>query len=138
MEPQNRRQFLKQLGSGSGVVFATPYLTGIARAAGVGAENLLRQKIEHVVVIFQENRSFDHYFGTFQPKNGRRVVNLLNAQGQLDPRFIGLQKNPAGIAYDSLPPARATKRSILPLWISAIMRKKRCLGSQCTLPLAGM
>lgn len=103
VEPQNRRQFLKQLGSGSGVVFATPYLTGVARAAGVSAENLLRQKIEHVVVIFQENRSFDHYFGMFQPKNGRRVVNLLNVQGQLDPRFIGLQKNPAGIAYDSLP-----------------------------------
>ena len=103
MERQNRRQFLKRLGLGSGAVVAAPHLLGVARAAGVSGESLLRQKIEHVVVIFQENRSFDHYFGTFQPKNGQQVVNLLDGQGQLDPRFLGLQKNPAGIAYDNLP-----------------------------------
>jgi len=31
---------------------------------------LLRQKVKYVFVIFQENRSFDHYFGTYPGANG--------------------------------------------------------------------
>ncbi|MDR3465459.1 MAG: alkaline phosphatase family protein [Xanthobacteraceae bacterium] len=31
---------------------------------------LLRQRVKHVFVIFQENRSFDHYFGTYPGANG--------------------------------------------------------------------
>ncbi len=31
---------------------------------------LLRQKIRYVFVLFQENRSFDHYFGTYPGANG--------------------------------------------------------------------
>jgi phospholipase C len=31
---------------------------------------LLRQRIKYVFIIFQENRSFDHYFGTFPGANG--------------------------------------------------------------------
>jgi len=41
--------------------------------------------IQHVVVIFGENESFDHYFGTYP--------NALNAPGQ--PRFIALPNTPA-------------------------------------------
>ena len=44
---------------------------------------LARQKINHVVIIMQENRSFDHYFGTFpgaegipQDENGEFTVCL--------------------------------------------------------------
>jgi phospholipase C len=32
--------------------------------------DLARQKIQHVVIIMQENRSFDHYFGTFPGAEG--------------------------------------------------------------------
>src|SRR5581483_2917711 len=37
-----------------------------------GALNLLqaREKVKHVVIIMQENRSFDHYFGTFPGADG--------------------------------------------------------------------
>src|ERR1700690_2489694 len=31
---------------------------------------LLRQKVKYVFVIFQENRSFEHYFGTYPGANG--------------------------------------------------------------------
>ena len=31
---------------------------------------LLRQQVKYVFVIFQENRSFDHYFGTYPGANG--------------------------------------------------------------------
>src|SRR5689334_8541054 len=33
------------------------------------------QKIEHVIVIMQENRSFDHYFGTFPGADGIPMKN---------------------------------------------------------------
>jgi phospholipase C len=44
-------------------VFQTP-LTTSAKIA------LLRQKVKYVFVLFQENRSFDHYFGTYPGANG--------------------------------------------------------------------
>jgi phospholipase C len=34
--------------------------------------------IKHVIVIIGENRSFDHVFATYQPKNGQTVSNLLS------------------------------------------------------------
>jgi phospholipase C len=34
--------------------------------------------IKHVIVIIGENRSFDHVFATFKPKNGQTVSNLLS------------------------------------------------------------
>jgi phospholipase C len=34
--------------------------------------------IEHVIVVFGENRSFDHVFGTFVPRDGQTVHNLLS------------------------------------------------------------
>ncbi len=101
MARQNRRQFLKQLALGGGAVIAAPNLVRAGPAGG--GEMQLRQKIQHIIVCFQENRSFDHYFGTFAPKSGQHVVNLLDAKGKLDQRFTGLQKNPAGIAYRDLP-----------------------------------
>ena len=43
-------------------VNASPYTTATLDAA--------RNKIQHVVVIMQENRSFDHYFGTYPGADG--------------------------------------------------------------------
>ena len=40
-------------------------------------EALIRLRVKHVFIIFQENRSFDHYFGTFPGADG-----LFNADGQ--------------------------------------------------------
>jgi phospholipase C len=37
-----------------------------------------RSPIKHVVVIVGENRTFDHVFATYQPKNGEKVDNLLS------------------------------------------------------------
>jgi phospholipase C len=34
--------------------------------------------IKHVIVIYGENRSFDHFFATYQPKSGETVDNLLS------------------------------------------------------------
>src|SRR3981081_4434248 len=34
--------------------------------------------IKHVIIIIGENRTFDHIFGTYKPKNGQHVDNLLS------------------------------------------------------------
>jgi phospholipase C len=103
MSDITRRSFLRGIGLAAGSALAAPYVVGTARASGVSFRQQLRHKIEHIVVIFQENRSFDHYFGTFRPTNGQRVANLLDQESHIDQRFFGLQKNPAGIPYPTLP-----------------------------------
>jgi phospholipase C len=63
----------------------------------------LRENVDHIVVIYQENRSFDHYFGAYQPGQGAVVEGLLDGGGQIDGRFEGLQRNAAGVPYQFLP-----------------------------------
>src|ERR1700736_5397610 len=48
--------------------------------------------IKHVIVVLAENSSFDHAFGTFRPREGQRIANLLskgivNADGTPGPNF---------------------------------------------------
>src|SRR5262245_55132831 len=48
--------------------------------------------IEHLVVVIPENRSYDHTFGTYVPRHGQSVSNILskgivNADGTPGPNF---------------------------------------------------
>jgi phospholipase C len=48
--------------------------------------------IKHVVVVIGENRTFDHIYGTYRPKNGHTISNLLskgivNPDGSPGPNF---------------------------------------------------
>lgn len=98
---QSRRSFLRTTG---GLAAAASFASPAWAAGGVPDLQGLRQKIDHVVVIYQENRSFDHYFGTYRnPQGGHAVNNLLNAQGVVDAKFTNMQRNPEGIAYNYLP-----------------------------------
>ena len=45
-------------------------LDGSSGDAPFGADGATHGKIQHVIVIMQENRSFDHYFGTFPGAEG--------------------------------------------------------------------
>ena len=65
----DRRRFL-QLAGGS--VATTMLSDSIARAAGIPANRATRslQDVEHVVVLMQENRAFDHYFGVMRGVRG--------------------------------------------------------------------
>jgi phospholipase C len=65
----NRRRFMQLAG---GTAAASGLSTSIARAAEIPANRrtgTLRD-VEHVVVLMQENRSFDHYFGTLRGVRG--------------------------------------------------------------------
>jgi phospholipase C len=65
----NRRRFLKIAG---GSIAATMLSDSIARAAAIPANRATQSlnDIEHVVVLMQENRSFDHYYGVLRGVRG--------------------------------------------------------------------
>ncbi|MDD1616051.1 MAG: phospholipase C, partial [Methylococcaceae bacterium NSP1-2] len=70
---QTRRQFLFSLAtfSGAGLGHAT-YPSLIQRALAIKAKYRTGtiQDVEHIVILTQENRSFDHYFGTLNGVRG--------------------------------------------------------------------
>jgi phospholipase C len=69
MQNVNRRRFL-QLAGGS--VAATMLSDSIAKAVTIPANRRTRslKDVEHIVVLMQENRSFDHYYGVMRGVRG--------------------------------------------------------------------
>jgi phospholipase C len=65
----NRRRFLQLTG---GTAAFSALSTSIARAAAIPANHRTGsiRDVEHIVVLMQENRSFDHYFGTLRGVRG--------------------------------------------------------------------
>ena len=43
-----------------------------------GGDNKTKSPIKHVIVIMGENRTFDHVFATYEPREGEHVDNLLS------------------------------------------------------------
>ena len=70
MTPKPRRDFLK-LAAGSAFA-AWAGSRAIADALAVPAHDATRsiRDVEHVVILMQENRSFDHYFGALRGVRG--------------------------------------------------------------------
>jgi len=102
-------------------------------AAAEDREHRTRTPIQHVIVIIGENRSFDHVFATYKPRQGESVSNLLskgivNEDGTPGPNFSlasqssaddsstdGFQLNPSGnLPYSVLPPVLAGGYSTAP------------------------
>ena len=76
----DRRSFLKSISSGA-LAAACP--SSIARALAIPANNRTGtiRDVEHIVILMQENRAFDHSFGTLNGVRGfgdPRVVRLPN------------------------------------------------------------
>ena len=69
MRAVSRRRFLELAGGG---VAATMLSDSIARALAIPANRSTRslRDVEHIVVLTQENRSFDHYFGVMRGVRG--------------------------------------------------------------------
>src|SRR5262245_14903135 len=74
----DRRTFLKLIGLPALMAGMPP---SIARALAVPADSRTRSiaDVQHIVILMQENRSFDHYFGT-----------LRGVRGFSDPRVMRL------------------------------------------------
>ena len=78
----DRREFLKLLTSAAA---AAGFPASIARALSLRANNRTGtiNDVEHIVILMQENRAFDHYFGTLRGVRGfgdPRAVNLPNGK----------------------------------------------------------
>ncbi len=66
-----RRRLLGQAAIGAGGVIASSILPpALARAAAAGPRSGSVANVKHVVIQMQENRSFDHYFGTLAGVRG--------------------------------------------------------------------
>src|SRR4051812_38182400 len=66
---QDRRKFLKAVGAGA---LAAAFPASIRRALAIPARHRTGTlaDVEHIVFLMQENRSFDHYFGTLRGVRG--------------------------------------------------------------------
>jgi len=53
-------------------------IANLGAPLSVAAQNKAVTPIKHVIVIIGENRTFDHVYGTFKPKHGQTVDNLLS------------------------------------------------------------
>lgn len=67
---QDRRTFIQSLMAGGGA--ASAFMPSIARALSIGPDQRTGtiQDVQHVVILTQENRSFDHYFGAMNGVQG--------------------------------------------------------------------
>lgn len=97
MTDTGRRRLL-QAGVAAGL---SPLLPSIARAAAIAphAQTRSLQDLQHIVVFMQENRSFDHYFGTLPGVRGfgdRFVVPAPPLAAGNAPRSVWLQPDASG------------------------------------------
>ena len=101
MKNTDRREFMKLLGMGT---VAGSLNTNIARALGIAANNRTRsiRDVEHIVVLMQENRPFDHHFGTLKGVRGfndpRAVKIHLPLQSGTGSTLASVFLQPAGAA----------------------------------------
>jgi phospholipase C len=111
MNNLDRRRFMQIMGSGA-LVAALP--GSISKALAISANNRTGTiaDVEHIVILTQENQSFDHYFGTLNGVRGfsdPRAVNLPNG------RPVWFQPNipdTLGFGIAELPPFRINSSSL--------------------------
>ncbi len=98
-----RREVLRDAGiAGLGMTALGSGVDGlIARAAAAGPSSGSLKDIQHVVILIQENRSFDHYVGTL---SGVRGFGDKKGRGAFDQRGVnGKTLHPFHLASDCLP-----------------------------------
>jgi phospholipase C len=87
---------------------------GVPTPAAAQTRKTAASPIQHVIILFGENRSFDHVFATYKPKPGETVSNLLSkgiidAQGNPGPNYaLSAQYNAVDTNTFSLTPANKT------------------------------
>ena len=79
----------------SGVVAAMPVYSADPDAATDQLKTAT--PIKHVIVVIGENRTFDHVYGTYKPKSGDSILNLLSERivrktGKPGPNFAAAQQ----------------------------------------------
>ncbi|WP_425510186.1 phosphocholine-specific phospholipase C [Xanthomonas indica] len=108
MVEHSRRRFLARASLALGAGAAMPLLPGVIRSAlAVPPARVTGtvQDVQHVVILMQENRSFDHYFGC-----------LRGVRGYGDPRPLRL---PSGKPVWYQPERKGSDRYVLPFRLNS-------------------
>jgi len=112
MTDSNRRGFLRAVGTAAGATAAmTTFPPAIARALSIAAARRTGtiRDVEHIVILTQENRSFDHYFGTLNGVRGfadRFPIPVADSPGIVG-KTVWMQPNQvAGAAPAAIAPFR--------------------------------
>src|SRR5438874_10485377 len=93
---------------------------GVPTPAAAETKKASTSPIQHVIVIFGENRTFDHVFATYKSKSGEPVSNLLSrgivdAKGQPGPNYApSAQFKAVDTNFFSLTPADKTAYTHIP------------------------
>jgi phospholipase C len=132
-----------RIGLGSLALLQLAVGAAIAHAAAAPAdEHHTRSPIKHVIVIIGENRSFDHVFATYVPRQGESVWNLLsegivNADGTPGLNFAKAQQqaasDPAADAFLLNPPKSAFPGNVLPAPLVGGPKSSYVAGESLTL-----
>jgi phospholipase C len=111
MSPLSRRKFLSATAAATAATTVLPETLRTAMAATAGMTGTLAD-VGHIVVLMQENRSFDHYFGTLAGvrgfadptpvkfQNGTSVFTQPNGSGTLLPWHLDTQTTSAQCVAD--------------------------------------
>ncbi|REZ89843.1 phospholipase C, partial [Mycobacterium tuberculosis] len=92
----SRREFLTKLTGAGAAAFLMDWAAPvIEKAYGAGPCPGHLTDIEHIVLLMQENRSFDHYFGTLSSTNGFNAASPAFQQMGWNPMTQAL--DPAGV-----------------------------------------
>jgi phospholipase C len=111
---------------GATTLFALQVFAGISTPAyAQNSTPPTKTPIKHVIVIIGENRTFDHVYGTYTPKPGETVSNLLSkgivkADGKPGPnyslsaQFSAVDTTTAGGVYEIDPQSRSIYSTLPP------------------------
>jgi phospholipase C len=92
-----RRRLLSSAAAGAGGVLASSLLPpALAQAAAAGPRRGSLRDVKHVVIHMQENRSFDHYFGTLAGVRGFGDTNVpvQSSPAAVDGKSLFYQQDP--------------------------------------------
>ena len=111
MVSETRRDFLKFAGAATALSMLPPSIRAALTTPAASVTGTI-QDVQHVVILMQENRSFDHYFGA-----------LRGVRGFDDPRPISL---PNGKTVWNQP--KTSTKNVLPFRLSTETTAAQCLA----------
>ncbi len=121
----SRRDFLRKLGKtgGASALLAT-FPPSIQKALALPANQRTRslQDVEHIVVLTQENRSFDHYFGTMEGVRGFGdpfPIPVIDRQNLFNRKSVFVQPSVGGAPVPGRP-AWPQSRAIAPFRLNTV------------------
>ena len=111
LQQPTRRRLLQQAGAAAGLSLLPPSIRRALAQASTLPRPASLKDVKHVVLLMQENRSFDHYFGTMAGVRGFDDPNAMQLQGEHAGKSVFQQPDPQNPAGYLLPFHLDTQKS---------------------------